>query len=183
MENTIRCDAPLRQHFDLLSEPGLTGEDPMAIFAKYDGIDGESNDASHLGWLDIFAMDWGAHKPDTAIGSGRRRSAAIVEDFLLTMGYGKAAPKLQEMCLKGKVIPKLEVELTTTFAGTRKTYLKYELKNVAIRSFQTNAEGSDEAAPAVIVANSFEELKVVYTEFDASGSRLGDTESKYKLKS
>lgn len=154
----------------------------MAIFAKYEGIDGESKEANHQGWIDIYSLDWGAHKPDTAIGSGRRRSTAIVEDFVLTMEYGKAAPKLQEMCLRGKIIPKLEVELTTTYGDVRTTYLKYELKNVAILSFQTNAEGSDEVAPAVIVANNFEELKVTYTEYNASGSSLGDVESKYKLK-
>ena len=154
----------------------------MAIFAKYEGIDGESLDASHQGWIAIHTLDWGAHRPGTAGVSSRRRGAAILEDFVLAMDYEKAAPKLQEMCLKGKIIPKLEIELTTIIGDARATYLRYELKNVAILSFQTNAEGSDEEAPAVIVANSFEELKVVYTEYDAAGSSSGKVETKYKLK-
>ena len=53
--------------------------------------------------------------------------------------------------------------MTATYAGARATYLKYELKNVSVLSFQTNAEGSDEMAPVVILANNSEELKVVYT--------------------
>ena len=91
-------------------------------------------------------------------------------------------PKLQEKCLKGAIISKLEIELTATYAGARATYLKYELKNVSVLSFQTNAEGSDEMAPVVILANNSEELKVVYTEYDQTGSSLGNVETRYKRK-
>ncbi|MCP4287897.1 MAG: type VI secretion system tube protein Hcp [Gammaproteobacteria bacterium] len=154
----------------------------MAIFAKYEGIDGESQDANHQGWINILSLDWGGHRQDAANGGSRRRGRAIIEDFVLAMAYEKASPKLQETCLKGKVIPKLEVELTSTFGNASETYLKYELKNVAIISFQTNAEGGDEMAPAVILANNFEEIKVVYSKFDETGSSQGKVETKYKLK-
>ena len=154
----------------------------MAIFAKYDGVDGESQDTAHQGWIDVHSLDWGAHRSDGGGAGSRRRGAAILEDFVLTLEYGKAAPKLQEICLKGKTVAKLEVELTSTIGNTRATYLRYELKNVSVLSFQTNAEGEDEMAPAVIVANNFEEIKVVYTEYDETGSSQGKVETKYKHK-
>ena len=44
------------------------------------------------------------------------------------MEYEKASPKLQEKCLMGEIIPKLEIELTSTYGGARATYLKFELK-------------------------------------------------------
>jgi len=152
----------------------------MAIFAKYHGVVGESQEAAHQGWIEIRSLDWGAYRADAASGGSRRRSAAMIEDFVLAMEYGKAAPKLQEICLKGKVISKLKIELTANYGGASATYLKYELKNVLIRSFQTSTEGSDEMAPVVIVSNSFEELSVVYTEYDATGSSQGSVETKYK---
>lgn len=153
----------------------------MAIFAKYEGVDGESQAAGHQGWIEIHSLDWGAHRAETAGGTGgRRRGAAIIEDFVLTLEYGKAAPKLQEMCLKGKTIPKLEIELTATCGDETVTYLRYQLKNVAVRSFQTNAEGGDEMAPAVIVSNRFAELNVTYIDYDAAGSILGSVETRYK---
>ena len=88
----------------------------MALFAKYDGMDGESKDADHERWIDILSLDWGAHKAGED-KKGRRRKRPMVEDLLLTMEYEKAAPKLLEKCLKHMVIPKLEIEQTATHGG------------------------------------------------------------------
>lgn len=155
----------------------------MAIFADYDGIDGESTDAHHDKWVDVLSLDWGVHRPGSgSTGQSRRRGAPVVEDMVLTYDYEKASPKLLEKCLKGEVIPKLDIELTATYGGARVTYLKYELKNVMVTSYQINASGNDEAGPPVVaVANNFEEVKVTYTEFDDAGSAKGNVETEYKV--
>ena len=151
----------------------------MALFAKYEGIDGESTDTKHKKWIEMLSLDWGAHMPEGG-GPSRRRGAAVVEDMVLTLEYGKAAPKLQEKCLKGEIIPKLEIELTSTHGDAKVTYLKYELKNVRISAYQTNASGNDENTPKVIASNSFEKIKVTYTEYDRSGSIKGRVETEFK---
>ena len=155
----------------------------MAAFAKYEGIDGESKDSNHDKWIDVLSVDWGVHKPGGgATGQSRRRGAAVVEDMTLTIEYEKAAPKLQEKCLKGGIIPKLEVECTATYGGARETYLKYELKNVMVTAVQVNASGNDEAGPpTVVMQNNFEEIKVTYTEFDDEGSSKGNVETEFKV--
>jgi len=155
----------------------------MAVFAKYDGVDGESKDSNHDKWIDVLSVDWGVHKPGGgATGQTRRRGAAVVEDMTLTIEYEKAAPKLQEKCLKGEIIPKLEVECTATYGGARETYLKYELKNVMVTAVQVNASGNDEAGPpTVVMQNNFEEIKVTYTEFDDEGSSKGNVETEFKV--
>jgi type VI secretion system Hcp family effector len=155
----------------------------MSAFAKYDGIDGEAADANHDKWIDVLSIDWGAHKPGGgATGQSRRRGGAVVEDITLTIEYEKSAPKLQEKCLLGEIIPKLELELTSTYGGARATYLKYELTNVMVTSFQTNASGNDDAGPpTVVVGNNFEEIKVTYTEFDDTGASQGNVETSHKV--
>ncbi len=155
----------------------------MAVFAKYDGVDGESQDSNHDKWIDVLSIDWGMHKPGGGMtGQSRRRGAAVVEDVTLTLEYEKASPKLMEKCLKGEIIPKLEVEQTATYGGARATYLKYELKNVMVTSCQVNASGNDEAGPpTVVVGNNFEEVKVTYTEFDDTGSSKGNVEFEHKV--
>jgi len=76
----------------------------------------------------------------------------------------------------------LEIELTSTYGGARATYLKYELKNVMVTSYQTNASGNDEAGPpTVVVGNNFEEIKVTYTEYDKEGSSKGAVETEFKV--
>ena len=155
----------------------------MAAFAKYDGIDGESKDANHDKWIDILSIDWGAHKPGGgATGQSRRRGGAVVEDITLTIEYEKSSPLLQEKCLMGEIIPKLELELTSTYGGARATYLIYELTNVMVTSFQTNASGNDEAGPpTVVIGNNFEEIKVTYTEYDDAGSSKGNVETSFTV--
>ena len=154
----------------------------MAVFAKYDGIDGESKDAQHSKWVDVLSLDWGAHQPETSsTGQGRRRGAVIVEDMVVTIEYEKAAPKLLDCCLRGVVVPKLEVELTATVAGARATYLRYEMKNVSVTSYHVSASGTDEAGrPMVSIANAFEEIKVTYTEFSSSGVSAGNVVTDYR---
>ena len=94
--------------------------------------------------------------------------------MVLTMEYDKAAPKLLEKSLKSDATPKLEVELTSTYGGARAVYLRYELVNVRVSSYQVNAY--DESPPTVVVANSFEEIKVTYTEYADDGSSQGNVE-------
>jgi len=157
---------------------------PAAIFAKYDGIDGEAKDSNHDKWIDVLSIDWGMHRPTEtgATGATRRRGDVIVEDLMLTVEYEKSSPKLQEKCLMGEIIPKLEIEQTSTYGGARVTYLKYELKNVMITSVSLNASGNDEAGPpTVVVGCNFEEVKVTYTEFDDTGSNKGNVEYNWKV--
>ena len=153
----------------------------MAMFARYEGIDGESKDENHENWIDLLSLEWAVSAPEG--GGGRRRAAAEVEPMVLAMEYEKAAPKLLERSLKGSVVPTLEIELTSTYGGARATYLRYELKNVRVTAYDVEASGNDEAGPPVVlVANEFEEIKVTYSEFDDSGSNLGNVETEYKAR-
>lgn len=155
----------------------------MAVFAKYDGIDGESNDANHGKWIDVLSVDWSSHKPGGgATGQSRRRGAAIVEDMHLTIEFEKATPKLIEKMLKGEVIKTLTVESTATYGGARAVYLQYELKNVMVTSIQNSASGNDAAGPpTVVIGNNFEELKVTYTQYDDEGGSQGSVDTTFKV--
>ena len=152
-----------------------------SIFAKYDGVDGESVDDKHGKWSDMLSMEWGVQSPTgPATGQSRRRGAPIIDDLVLTYNYDKSTPKLVEKLLKGEVIPKLEIELTSTYGGARATYLRYELKNVQVTSYNINAS-ADGGPPTVVLANNFEEIKVTYTEYDSEGQKKGNVEYSWKV--
>ena len=116
-----------------------------------------------------------------ATGKTRRRARALVDDLTLTLEYEKASPKLIEAALEGKVIPKLEIEMTSTYGGARATYLKYELKNVQVTSYEVSGAASDDAPPTVVIGNNFEEIKVTYTEYDNEGGKKGNVEYNWKV--
>jgi len=162
---------------------GTSDEAEAAAFIKYDGIDGEATDSKHDKWIDVLSVDWEAHKPGGGeTGQSRRRGGVILADMTLTMEFEKSSVKLLEKLLMGEVIPKLEIELTANYGGSRATYLKYELTNVMITSFQMNAIGYDETIPpTVVIGNNFETIKVTYTEFDEAGSSRGNVETEYRV--
>ena len=152
---------------------------PGTWFAKYDGIDGESIDEDHAKWINILEYEWGVERAEAPLES-RRRGAAEIAPFVIAFDYEKAAPKLLEKCATGAVIPKLEVELATSFGETLPIYLRYEMKNVSCTAYQVGGV-ADGTRPGVVIANNFEEIKVTYTEYDDFGSSQGSVETTIKV--
>ncbi len=144
-----------------------------AVFAKYDGVDGESKDRDHDKWIDVLSVDWGSVHRESA--KKNRPAVNVVDSMVITMDFEKASVSLLKASSQGTVIPKLEIEQTANYGGARATYLKYELKNVLVTSFDVNASGNDESPPTVVIGNNFEEIKVTYTEFDDKGNPIGTT--------
>lgn len=141
-----------------------------ALHIKFDGIDGESNDFIHKDWCDAISFSHGFSK-DKDSNPTRRRGGVIVDDLVFTKEMDKASPKIAEAVLKRTVFPKVEIHLTGTFGGARKTYLAYELKNVLITSYAISGSGNAEFGPPTEeISFSFEEIKVSYTKYDQGGN-------------
>ena len=155
----------------------------MALFIKFDGVDGEAKDKDHKGWSDILSFSWGLHKAGAgATGQTRRRGVATVEDVVCTKEYDKSSPKLAEAVCLGKVFPKVEIHDTATYGeGNRATFLKYELKNVMVSSHNVSAAGGGDAVPTETMSLNFEEVKQTYVEYDAKGGKKGNVEMTWKV--
>ena len=155
----------------------------MALFIKFDGIDGEAQDKDHKGWSDVLSFSWGLHKAGSgATGQTRRRGVVTVEDVVCTKEYDKSSPKLAEAICTGKVFPKVEIHNTTTYGeGNRVVFLKYELKNVMVSAHDLNAAGSGDAVPTETVSLNFEEVKQTYVEYKQDGSKVGNIEMGWKV--
>ena len=155
----------------------------MALFIKFDGIDGEANDKDHKAWSNLLSFSWGLHKAGAgATGATRRRGVVTVEDVVVTKEYDKSSPKLAESVCMGKVFPKVEIHDTTTYGdGNRAVFLKYELKNVMVSSHNVSAAGSGDAVPTDSLSLNFEEVKQTYVEYDAKGSKKGNVEMNWKV--
>ena len=154
----------------------------MALFIKFDGVDGEAQDKDHKGWSDILSFSWGLHKAGAgATGQTRRRGVATVEDVVCTKEYDKASPKLAESVCTGKVFPKVEIHDTATYAESRATFLKYELKNVLVTSHNVSGAGGGDAVPTETMSLNFEEIKQCYVEYDSKGGKKGNVEMTWKV--
>ena len=154
----------------------------MALFIKFDGVDGEANDKDHKSWSDLLSFSWGLRKAGAgATGQTRRRGVVTVEDVVITKELDKSSPKLAESVVTGKIFPKVELHDTATYGDARATFLKYELKNVMVSSHNLSAAGGGDAVPHESMSLNFAEVKQTYVEYDAKGSKKGNVEFGWKV--
>jgi type VI secretion system secreted protein Hcp len=155
----------------------------MAAYIKFDGVDGESKDKDHNGWSDLASFGQGLHQPGgSATGATRRRGDVIMNDISCSKELDKASPKIAESICKGKVFPKVEIDLTASYTDAgRQTYFRYELKNVLVTSYNVGGTGQSESVPMEDFALNFEEIKVTYTENDSKGKKKGQVEYNWKV--
>jgi len=154
----------------------------MAAYIKFDGVDGEAQDKDHKNWSDLVQFSQAIHKPGTGTGSTRRRGDVVLEDIVLVKELDKSSPKLAEAVCKGKVFPKVEIDVTASYTDSgRVTYYKYELKNCQVVAYDVSGSGQAEDVPIDNLSINFEEIKVTYTENDAKGKKKGNIEYTWKV--
>ena len=112
-------------------------------FIKIDGIEGESTDSKHSGWIEATGCDMEIHQPvsetaSSAGGAGAGR--ANFSDFSFSKLLDKASPKLAQACAAGTHFDKIEVELCR--AGTEKVvFMKIQLTDSIISHIGLSASG------------------------------------------
>jgi type VI secretion system secreted protein Hcp len=155
----------------------------MAAYIKFDGIDGESQDKDHKSWSDMMSFGQSMHQPGSgATGASRRRGDVILDDIVIAKELDKASVKIAESVCKGKVFPKVEIDMTASYTDVgRVTYYRYELTNVMVTSYNVNGSGQAEDVPTEDLALNFEEVKVTYTEMDSKGKTKGNVEYSWKV--
>ncbi|MBC8471942.1 MAG: type VI secretion system tube protein Hcp [Planctomycetes bacterium] len=154
----------------------------MAAYIKFEGVDGEAQDKDHKNWSDLTSFSQVIHKPGSGTGSTRRRGDVVLEDMVLVKELDKSSPKLAEAVCKGKVFPKVEIDVTASYTDAgRVTYYRYELKNCQVISYNVSGSGQAEDVPMEELSINFEEIKVTYTECDQGGKKKGNIEYTWKV--
>jgi len=147
--------------------------DNPRINMQVDGLNGESTVPGYEGWIDLLSVKWGA----TQSTDGGRARIIELDELVVAMKFERAAIKLTESVLIGRIAPKVEIHLTKTINGQRLPYLTYELTNVRIVGFDTSAA----KRPKDVYRLVFEEIKATYTEYDSNGQPQGNSVYEYEV--
>jgi len=138
------------------------------MFLKIDGIDGESQDKSHKGEIDVLSFSWGVHNATSRGGSGGGSGKATAEDFTFTHLVDKASPALMLACAAGKHIS--QAQLTVRKAGGDKTeYMKVKLSDCFVSSVAPQFQKEDQSDLA-LESFTFNFVKIDFTETANDGS-------------
>ena len=142
----------------------------MAVdyFLQIAGIEGESRDVKHKGWLDVLSWSWGESNPGShASGGGGGTGKTTPQDFHYVSPVSKASPKLFRACAVGQHFK--EAKLVARKAGkAQQEFLSWTFSDVLVSSYQTG--GTELALPLDQVSLSFAKVKVEYKAQKADGS-------------
>ena len=137
----------------------------MAIYVKYDGIDGEATQSDHKKWLDVGSIQWGVGRAISATSgstSNREASEPSVSEVTLSKMMDSSSPKLFTEAVTGAVGKKVVIHLVTT-GSPGKTYAEYTLTNALVSSYSMSSGGD---RPAESLSISFTKLEFKFTPYD-----------------
>lgn len=152
------------------------------MFLKINGIDGESEDASHKAEIEVLSWTWAvSQQSNMHLGSGGGAGRATVDDFHFTHYIDRASPNLLSYCLEGKHID--QVVLTVRKAGGKPLeYLKLTMSDVIVTLTSPSGISVEEARPKENVGLSFSRLKYEYVVQNAQGGSGGAITATFDIK-
>ena len=141
----------------------------LDYFLQITGIEGESADAKHKGWLDVESWSWGetqtVHPP---AGAGAGAGKVSMQDFHFVSRTSKASPALFLACASGQHFK--EAKLVGRKAGKgQQEFLTWTFSDVLVSSYQTGGSEAGEF-PMDQASLNFSKIKIEYRAQKADGS-------------
>lgn len=134
-------------------------------FIQLDGIEGESTDDKHRGWIEILSYDWAVSQAvsrtaGTAGGAGAERADFL--SFGFTKLLDQASPLLMAACAAGTHFDNVIIELCR--AGTQKVkYMEYRLTDCLISSVVACTGDPRASFPIELVKITYAKIQWGYT--------------------
>lgn len=142
-------------------------------FIKIDGIEGESTDADHRGWIEVIRYGLGAKQtlsPTTSSAGGLSAERADFSRFLIRKYIDKSSPLLLQACAAGTHIDQVVVELCRAAGTDKLKYLTFTLKNCLIsRVITTCGADTDAKFPAETVKIDYGKIQWCYIQQNQKG--------------
>jgi type VI secretion system secreted protein Hcp len=146
------------------------------IYLRIEGIQGESRDAAHAGWMECQHADLGGvSQPASAVCStgGRTIGRCYHQTIIVAKLADLASPLLMQACAMGKTYPRAKLEFFRADGDKPLRYYEVELENVLIAEV---AAGAGEGSPMnEFVALAFSKIKWRYIQQKVGGGAAGCT--------
>jgi type VI secretion system secreted protein Hcp len=144
----------------------------MAVdyFLKIDGVEGESADAKHKGWIDVESWSWGeSQSASPQHGGGGGAGKVAFQDFHFVTKVSKASPKLFLACASGQHLK--EAKLVARTAGKdQQEFLTWTFSDLLVSSYQSGGTEGGGQPPLDSISLNVASAKVEYKLQKADGS-------------
>lgn len=142
-------------------------------FVKVDGIEGESTDSKHSGWIEAINFSAGASQAvsNTASSAGGATAERTdIKPFTFTKQVDSSSPKLFQACAAGTHLDKITIALHRAGGDEKIKFLEYELSNCIISDVTTNGGGED--FPTESISINFGKIRITYSKQKREGGGL-----------
>jgi type VI secretion system secreted protein Hcp len=134
-------------------------------FVKLDGIEGESTDSKHSGWIEVIQFNTGVSQmvsttASSAGGAGAER--ADVRPFNFLKQVDSSSPKLFQACAAGTHFDKITITIYRAGGDIKVKFMEYELSNCIICDVST--DGGSKGFPAENVSINFGKIFITYVK-------------------
>ena len=106
------------------------------IYLKLEGIEGESTDHVHRGWVECASVAWAIGQLGKSSGSaagGHTIERSDHQDIILGKVADRATPLLLQACSAGATIPSAQLDFMRADSnGQRVKYFEVKLENVLV---------------------------------------------------
>ncbi|MEM7666606.1 MAG: type VI secretion system tube protein Hcp [Pseudomonadota bacterium] len=147
----------------------------VSTFLKLDGIEGEAVDDGHANEIKLSSCSFSAFNSSSYNNASKTvsKGQANMGDIAGTKEVDKTSVSLFKACASGKVIPKGVISFQSNVGDDKKIdFLKYELDNVVINSYNFSASGMADESFSLTYAK----IKQIYDQRDEKGTSKGKVE-------
>lgn len=147
----------------------------VSIFAKFDGIAGESTDEQHKDEIKLTSCSFSAHNSSAYNNASKTvsKGQAMMADIAFTKEADKTSVALFKACASGKVIPKATISFQSNVGDDKKIdFLVYELENVVVNNYNFSAASEADESGSLTYAK----IRQVYDQRDEKGTSKGKVE-------
>ena len=139
----------------------------MAIYLKYEGIDGEATHDTHKKWIDVQSLSFGTGRGiSTPAGSTANREASEpnISEVVISKLLDGSSPKLFTESVTGTAGKKVEIHLVST-GNPGNTYVEYVLTNALISGYSVSSGGD---RPSESLSINFTKIEFKFIPYDSN---------------
>lgn len=162
--------------------PAARLEPSEKVFLRIRGIEGESTDLDHQGWIDVASFTYGLSRPpgDPAAIDGPQEPANH-RGLSLVKGADRATGVLYMHCNSGQPIDEAVLEVTRT-AEHGISVQEYRLRNVVVTAIQTTGGTRSGARATESVTLHYASVEWTYVRLDpVTGSVISEVAMQWDL--
>ncbi|QCN99569.1 type VI secretion system tube protein Hcp (plasmid) [Azospirillum argentinense] len=153
----------------------------MAIYVKYEGIEGDVTHEAHKKWVDVNSMQFGVGRTistPTGRASNREASSPAISEITLTRDLDKSSTKWFQESVSGSKGKAVQIDLVAT-GNPGETYMTYKLENVLVSGYSIAANGS--GRPTETISLNFTKIEIAYTARDTDNTGAAANRGSYDL--